>query len=719
MEDDGSTNTADVVTFYNAKDLIANNTETGISVTWDAGNQNFDFALTADPIISLSGDLGGSATLTNLTGTTTLTATIQAGSVENSMLAGSIAASKLAGGIGNSLITNSFINLDADSGTTNAINLGETVSILGTSGEVSTSVSGNTLTVGLPNDVTIGNDLTVTGDLIVQGDTVTLNTSTLEVEDTLVLAGNNLVSEPSSGGFGLEVGPITSPSGVASNVTGAHSIVYNYATDQWEADGSLILSEATQGVPGVKVTSAVSPLVEQDLGQNKAIDFNEGTGITLLGAAVSNDIDITITNSDRGSSQNIFKNVASDSGTAVADNNDDTLTITGGNNLSTSVSADTVTIQHDNSGVTAASYGSQFVVPSITVDARGHVTAASSNTAISLSALGYSGSANADNYGSFSIRANTGATEAIGSGETITFTDSGATTVTRSGNTIDISSVNTTYSVGNGGLTEINFTSTLNNKLAGIESNANNFNFNVSHNGGGAANFGDGGTLNISQSTGITVSRSGNSYTITNSAPNVTTNLSATQSGNTFRVNSSDGGDATFATATTANCGPMSTTDKSKLDGIAAGATNVTSNSQISNGAGYVTSSGVTSVATGNGISGGTITSSGTVSMSGSYSGTFTATEVCATSDERLKDNIETLDGSKVFDMRGVSFTMDEKESSGMIAQELEKIAPELVHEGDDGYKSVAYGNTVGYLIEAIKLLKAEIEELKDINNRV
>src|SRR5210317_342783 len=712
-----TTETADLVTFYNAQDLIANNTETGIDVTWDSTNQNFDFALSADPTITLAGDLSGSVTLTNLT-SGTLTATIGAGTVENDMLAGSIAASKLAGSIGNSKLTNSTITVTDGSNST-AVALGGTLTVNGTSGEIEVAESSGTFTVGLPNNVTIGNDLTVTGDLIVQGDTTTLNTETLTVEDTLVLAGNNLVSEPSTGGFGLEVGPITSPSGVASNVTGAHSIVYNYATDQWEADGSLILSEATQGVPGVKVTSAVSPLVEQDLGQNKAIDFNEGTGITLLGAAVSNDIDITITNSDRGSSQNIFKNVASDSGTAVADNNDDTLTITGGNNLSTSVSADTVTIQHDNSGVTAASYGSQFVVPSITVDARGHVTSASSNTAISLSALGYSGSANADNYGSFSIRANTGATEAIGSGETITFTDSGATTVTRSGNTIDISSVNTTYSVGNSGLTEINFTSGLNNKLAGIESNANNFNFNVSHNGGGASNFGDGGTLNISQSTGITVSRSGNSYTITNSAPNVTTNLSATQSGNTFRVNSSDGGNATFATATTANCGPMSTTDKSKLDGIAAGATNVTNNSQISNTAGYVTSSGVTSVATGNGISGGTITSSGTVSMSGSYSGTFTATEVCATSDERLKDNIETLDGSKVFDMRGVSFTMDEKESSGMIAQELEKIAPELVHEGDDGYKSVAYGNTVGYLIEAIKLLKAEIEELKDINNRV
>ena len=52
----------------------------------------------------------------------------------------------------------------------------------------------------------------------------------------------------------------------------------------------------------------------------------------------------TLTNLDRGSSQNIFKNVASDSGTAVADNNNDTLTITGGANVTTSVAGDTLTI---------------------------------------------------------------------------------------------------------------------------------------------------------------------------------------------------------------------------------------------------------------------------------------------------------------------------------------------------------------------------------------
>ena len=87
---------------------------------------------------------------------------------------------------------------------------------------------------------------------------------------------------------------------------------------------------------------------------------------------------------------------------------------------------------------------------------------------------------------------------------------------------------------------------------------------------------------------------------------------------------------------------------------------------------------------------------------------------VTAYSDERLKDNIQTLDGSKVLEMRGVSYERDGVDGSGVIAQELEKVAPELVHTADDemGTKSVAYGNLVGYLIEAVKTQQKQIEEL-------
>ena len=89
---------------------------------------------------------------------------------------------------------------------------------------------------------------------------------------------------------------------------------------------------------------------------------------------------------------------------------------------------------------------------------------------------------------------------------------------------------------------------------------------------------------------------------------------------------------------------------------------------------------------------------------------------ITAFSDERLKDNIETLQGSKVLDMRGVSYTKDGEVSSGVIAQEIEKVAPELVHTAKDemGTKSVAYGNLVGYLIEAIKDQQKQINDLKE-----
>ena len=90
---------------------------------------------------------------------------------------------------------------------------------------------------------------------------------------------------------------------------------------------------------------------------------------------------------------------------------------------------------------------------------------------------------------------------------------------------------------------------------------------------------------------------------------------------------------------------------------------------------------------------------------------TFTG-NVTAFSDARLKSDIKTLDGSKVYAMRGVSYTTNGEAGSGVVAQELEQVASELVIDNDDGYKSVAYGNLVGYLIEAVKDQKAIIDDL-------
>ena len=84
-------------------------------------------------------------------------------------------------------------------------------------------------------------------------------------------------------------------------------------------------------------------------------------------------------------------------------------------------------------------------------------------------------------------------------------------------------------------------------------------------------------------------------------------------------------------------------------------------------------------------------------------------------SDERLKENIQPIDGAleKVSELRGVTFDMGGKKDIGVIAQEIQKVLPEVVTEDNKGYLSVSYGNIVGVLIEAVKELKAEVEELK------
>jgi hypothetical protein len=98
----------------------------------------------------------------------------------------------------------------------------------------------------------------------------------------------------------------------------------------------------------------------------------------------------------------------------------------------------------------------------------------------------------------------------------------------------------------------------------------------------------------------------------------------------------------------------------------------------------------------------------------------FATGNVTAFSDRRLKTDIETVTDAldKVTKLRGVYYKMkmddqiSEERSVGVIAQEIQEILPEVVATKGE-YLGVAYGNIVGILIEAIKELKHEIDELK------
>lgn len=120
------------------------------------------------------------------------------------------------------------------------------------------------------------------------------------------------------------------------------------------------------------------------------------------------------------------------------------------------------------------------------------------------------------------------------------------------------------------------------------------------------------------------------------------------------------------------------------------------------------------------GVGAGTLTNQLTVGGNTQINGTLTATgNITAYSDVTLKDNITEIDNAleKVNSIRGVTYDridQDNARHAGVIAQEVEEVLPEVVHTDDNGIKSVAYGNMVGLLIEAIKEQQAQINELKE-----
>ncbi len=312
--------------------------------------------------------------------------------------------------------------VDGHTDLNSSVTIDGVTTILNNTASSSTSTGALVVTGG----VGVGEDLYVAGDLYVEGTRTELNVTTLEVEDTLILAGNDLTTEPSTGGFGIEVGPIptTAPSGVASNVTGSHSIVYNYATDQWEADGSLILSTATLGVPTVH---------DFNFGSGKDLSFTAGDGLeTEITGTSGNDYVVNYNNTDRGSvaaaALRMFKTVTINdtaSNDVVADSNADTLNLRGLDaiTLTSDPNSDTISIDHDNFG-TAGTYGNDddeavtgsgnggVYVKKVVTNAQGHITAITTGN--------FDQRYQAEDP-SWQLQANSSAVDSVTNGETVNF----------------------------------------------------------------------------------------------------------------------------------------------------------------------------------------------------------------------------------------------------------------------------------------------------------
>lgn len=116
------------------------------------------------------------------------------------------------------------LSVAADTGSGDGVDLAtDTFTIAGTANEIETSISGDTVTIGLPNDVTIGNNLTVTGNLTVSGTTTTVNTETINLADNIITLNSNATGSASEDA-GIEV-----ERGDDTNV----SLEWNETTNRW------------------------------------------------------------------------------------------------------------------------------------------------------------------------------------------------------------------------------------------------------------------------------------------------------------------------------------------------------------------------------------------------------------------------------------------------------------------------------------------------------
>jgi hypothetical protein len=475
----------------------------------------------------------------------------------------------------------------------------------------------------------IAGDVNITGNLTITGATTYANTTTVQLGDNIITLNADIpVSQSPTENAGIEI---------ARGTSNTVALRWNESTDKWTftSDGvaySNIGSDASESYANSAFTKANGAV------QTGFTTFTaNGTSVT----PASNTATFTITN-------------ATANGIWIA-----------ANNTSKTVDFALQTIS------TAGTTGTPSAIPSITIDKFGRVTTITTNT---IYTANVTESTNALFLTAARVRANVSNTAPINYDSTtgiISHADSGVT-ATVYGNTIviPVMSVNSTghvTAVTNNSIRVGSTTQTGILQLQDVVNSTSTANAATANSVKTAWDYANTKVSSISQGTGVSIT------------------------GNPF---------SGYTISTGQN---IITTSNVRFASIGVGKAAPTTNASVA-------------------IAGDILTD-GTV---------FAAGDVLAynSSDARLKTNIINIDNpvQKVQQLNGVFYDWTDdyiknhggedgyfirKHDVGLIAQDLEKVLPELVVDRKDGFKAVKYDKVVALLVEAIKELKFEIDELK------
>jgi len=473
---------------------------------------------------------------------------------------------------------------------------GAVLTINGTSNEVNVSRSNGTVTVGLPDDVTIagqlnvGENVVVSGNLFVSGTTTTVNSETVNIADNIIVLNSNHTGSPTQdAGISIERG-----------TSADKTLIWDESNDRWTVGSETFVAGTFIGALTGNSSTATKLATSRSIGISLSGDVAGSGSANFDGSG-----NITISATNMTVQPNSVELGTDTTGNYVAG-------VSAGTDISVSGSGSesaTVTINHADTSTLDGAYGSTddgTKIDTITVDARGHVTAVSTGPTMDQWIL-------EDGDGTEVTITNDKEVKFVeGGGINIDWTD---TSTGSDGDPYDLTfTINTGITAGSG--------------LNG------------------------GGTLNATR----------------------TINLDSDVRGDMW-IMGRDTNDYYSVGTTTHNW---------YLDGA--------EDMRLSN--------------------------NGNLDVEGD----IIAFSTSISSDERLKTDITKIDNSlEILDsINGVNFTWkkNDRKSTGVIAQDVEKVMPHLVNEteklGTDGvYKTVNYDGLVGVLIEAVKELSARVKELE------